>query len=38
MYNDALEKANHHYLTSNKQMGAPLRKLVNPPPGKLSVS
>ena len=36
-YYDALDRANHHYLTPNNRIGTPLRKVANPPPGKLSV-
>lgn len=35
IYNDAFERANNHYLSSSSQIGTPLRKLANPPPGKL---
>lgn len=37
VYNDALEKASHHYM-SNQTIGTPVRKQINPPPGKLYVN
>jgi hypothetical protein len=38
VYNEALDKASNHYFNQNRQVGTPLRRLANPPPGKLTVS
>ncbi|RNA16949.1 hypothetical protein BpHYR1_016678 [Brachionus plicatilis] len=48
IYNDTMERSTHHYVSSagfsssanphTYQLGTPMRKIANPPPGKLTVS